>query len=171
MPDPIHTEFASRAIDVAKLFALFVTSTPTVAIDGKTIGVDLTTPHGPSTGGGAQSLQHITLVQQDRFFVIGSLDPVRHTIEFRSLNYAASLYQQRYKEPLPLGKDMYDALLQRVNKFASSQQFALTVKDVEEAKPVAPSVAPSSSKSSSLVVALSVALALALGAVAYLALR
>jgi hypothetical protein len=132
MDDPARTEFASRAFDIAKLFALFVADPALIDIGGKELAIDLTTPHGMSTGGGTQNLQHITIAQGTRFFVIGSVDPIRHCIEFRSLSHAASLYQQRWNDDFPLSKATYDALFKRIQSFSSSQHYVIVVKDLLE---------------------------------------
>jgi hypothetical protein len=132
MEDPARTEFATRAFDVAKMFGLFVADQSLSDNRGNPLAIDLTTPHGMSTGHGTQSLQHITIAQGTRFFVIGSVDPVRYSIEFRSLSHAASLYQQRWNEQFPLSKATYDVLFKRIQSFASSQQYVVVVKDIVE---------------------------------------
>jgi hypothetical protein len=66
--------------------------------------------------------------------VIGSLDPLERTIEMRGYTRIAALYQQRWKQPLPIARGEIDALFKRVRAFATSQQLAVIIHEVTESE-------------------------------------
>ena len=141
---PMHTAYAGAAMELAKLFLLHVGATPIASTDGPVFSVMLTEPHGPSTGGGAQSRQHITLQRGQRTFTIGSVDPVERTVELRGYENLSQLYAQRWNQPMPIGTVEIEALLKRIRSFARHNQFAVVIKEVEV--PAAPEQAPSGGK-------------------------
>lgn len=127
----MHTAYAGAAMELAKLFLLHVGSKPIPSTDGPVFSVTLTEPHGPSTGGGAQSRQHITLQRGQRTFTIGSVDPVERTVELRGHENLSKLYQQRWNQPMPIAPAETEALLKRIRAFAQQNQFAVVIKEVE----------------------------------------
>ena len=129
MDQPAATAFAMRAFGLAQMFSLFVGAPPLVAIDGRPLPVELTTPNGLSTGGGTQNLQHITITYADRTIVLGSFDQLTGVFEVRSFEYLGARYGERWKAQLPLARQGYDELMRRLQALATSQQIALTVKD------------------------------------------
>ncbi len=128
---PIHTAYAGAAMELAKVFLLHVGATPIASMDGPVFSVMLTEPHGPSTGGGAQSRQHITLQRGQRTFTIGSVDSVERTVELRGYENLSQLYAQRWGQPMPIAAAEIDALLKRIRSFARHNQFAVVIKEVE----------------------------------------
>jgi hypothetical protein len=136
MAAPIRTQFAMKAIDLADLFKVVVGAQPLEANSGPSFAVELQAPDGPSTGGGAQSVQHIRLVREGLTLVAGSVDPVEKSAELRSYDHVAMLYDQRYRgQPLPLSREAYDAALKRMRAFLGTQNLSIVLKD---SAPVAP---------------------------------
>ncbi len=130
MAEPVHTRFAMAALDLASVFNTVVGATPVASTEGASFTVELSAPDGPSTGGGAQSLQHIRLLRPGLTIVAGSLDPVQHSAELRSHAFADSLHAQRYKgAALPVERQAYEALLKRVRDFVGTQGYAVVLKD------------------------------------------
>jgi hypothetical protein len=138
MRDQIYTELAGHAIELTSIFSLFVGSTP-IPTTGGVFAIDLTKPHGPSTGGGTQALQHITLIHGDLTVVVGTLDQTTKKIEMRALELVGSQFRARWKKPLAIQPADYDALIARVRVFAKSQSFLVAIKSrATEPVPVIP---------------------------------
>lgn len=77
-------------------------------------GVELSTPEGPSTGGGVQARQHLRLVPQRIGYpviVVGTVDPVTSTSELRTFEHVAILHELRFDAPLEITADEYAAFL------------------------------------------------------------
>jgi hypothetical protein len=130
MAEPVHTQFAMKAIDLASVFKSVVGAEPVASTSGPSFQVELSAPDGPSTGGGAQSVQHIRLVREGMTVVAGSIDSVQRSVELRSYAYACGLHAQRYKgAPLPISQAAYDAMLKRIRTFVASQDYAVVLKD------------------------------------------
>src|SRR3954464_9199544 len=90
--------------------------------------IELTTPVGPSTGGGKQALQHLRLLPADgsSAIVIGTTNQVTKRTEIRSLRLLRDLHAQRFKgAALPVEDAAYQDLLQRFQRFFSVQEHAL----------------------------------------------
>jgi hypothetical protein len=140
----MHTAYAGAAMELAKMFMLHVGATPIPSTDGPVFSAMLTEPHGPSTGAGAQSRQHITLQRGQRTFTIGSIDQVERTVELRGYENLMQLYTQRWKQPMPISNAEIEALLKRIRAFAQQNHFAVVIKEVEV--PAAPEEAPTGGK-------------------------
>jgi hypothetical protein len=127
---PVHTAFASQALELADVFRMFVGSAPINGTDGRPFAAVLTTPDGPSTGGGAQHTQHITFNRDGRTFVVGSIDTKAQQIELRGHEHVSLQHQQRFKAPLPVTAVEYDLFVKRVRAFANSKQMMVVIKEV-----------------------------------------
>ena len=132
---PIRTAYAAAAVELAKLFILFVGSTPVSATSGDPFYASLTTPHGPSTGGGVQNLQHIALSRGAQPFVVGSIDQGARILELRSYNQVATQYAARFRTRLPILAADYMDLERRARMFARTQQLDVVIKDVASPDP------------------------------------
>ncbi len=67
--------------------------------------VELNAPEGPSTGGGAQALQHLRLVPRRPGYpalVVGSVNGVLSTAELRTYEHVALQHELRFKKPLEI---------------------------------------------------------------------
>ncbi len=129
MEQPAATAFAMRAFGLSQTFSLFVGAPPLVATDGQPMPVQLTTPHGLSTGGGTQHLQHITVTYADRTIVFGSFDQLTGVFEIRTFEYLGKRYGERWKQGLPIARTGYDELLRRLQVLTTSQHLTLAIID------------------------------------------
>ena len=162
MSRPVHTQFAMKAIDLASLFNTIVGGDALLSKDDNPFKVELSTPDGPSTGGGAQSVQHIKLVRPGLTVVVGSADQVERTAELRSYDYVNGLHGQRYKNAsLPVERATYDTFIKRARDFLQTQGLAIVVKDAA----IAPAAVAQSGGSSAglLIFALVLAVGIAAG--------
>jgi hypothetical protein len=152
MAGPVRTQFAMKAIDLADLFKTVVGAQPLEAREGPSFAVELQAPDGPSTGGGAQSVQHIRLVREGLTLVAGSVDSAEKTAELRTYDHVAMLYDQRYKgAPLPVTREAYDAALKRMRAFLGTQNLTIVIKD---SAPIAPAPVKGGSSPIGLIIAL-----------------
>lgn len=80
--------------------------------------VELATPEGPSTGGGAQARQHLRLVPRRKGYAIvvaGTVDPVTSTAELRTFEHVAVLHELRFRQPLEISGEEYDDFLAKAD--------------------------------------------------------
>jgi hypothetical protein len=80
--------------------------------------VELTTPEGPSTGGGTQALQHIRLKPRRKGYatvVAGSVNPVTSTGELRTYEHVAMLHELRFEKPLEITPEEYAEFLKKAD--------------------------------------------------------
>jgi len=109
--EALRTQVANQAASLA--------DSVTQGFDGYAIGagaygVDLSTPDGPSTGGGVQARQHLRLVPRRRGFstiVVGSVDPVTSTGEIRTFEHVAILHELRFDTEIDIREDEYQDFL------------------------------------------------------------
>lgn len=126
MSDPNRTQFAMRALSLADIFNTVV---------GKdrvgSYRVVLNAPDGPSTGGGKQAVQHISLIpERGATITAGAANPVDKTAELRSWDHLAQLHAQRFKgKTLPLDRVKYNLLLKRMQVFFGEQRMSVVLVD------------------------------------------
>lgn len=80
--------------------------------------VELTTPEGPSTGGGAQARQHLRLVPRRKGYAVvvaGSVDPVAAMAELRTYEHVAILHELRFDKPLEITPEEYQQFLAKAD--------------------------------------------------------
>lgn len=134
-----RTQFAQQALSIAEAFAYAVGQTPVAGpVQYK---AELAVPDGPSTGGGARSLQHLRLVPVagGNAIVIGSCDQIEMTVVVRSWELLSEQYAQRFKGArLPVDAVEYGKLLVRIEEFFRERTMRIEKLDVQ-AKP-APAV-------------------------------
>lgn len=76
--------------------------------------VELSTPSGPSTGGGVQARQSIQLVPRRKGYpvvVVGTVEPVTSTAELRTFEHVAMLHELRFGSPLEITGEEYEDFL------------------------------------------------------------
>ncbi len=81
-------------------------------------GVDLSTPEGQSTGGGAQARQQLRLVPKREGFsavMAGVVDPVAAVAEMRTYEHVAAAHEIRFRRPLDIAPEEYAEFLKRLN--------------------------------------------------------
>jgi hypothetical protein len=162
MAGPQRTQFAMAALDLASLFNVVVGSEPLPSLEGPSFKVELSAPDGPSTGGGAQSVQHIRLSREGAALVAGSIDPVQKSAELRSYDYVNQLHAQRYKGArMPIDRAAYDALVKRVRDFAKQHDLSVVLKETAPAPVATPA---KGGNPAMMVVAILIVLAVAAGA-------
>ena len=135
METETRTKFAMAAVDFATVFNSSFSET---TMEG--YKVKLTAPEGQSTGGGVQALQHITLANEadGSTVVVGTVNNAERSVELRSFDHIASLFQQRYAGRIfPVDRVQYDNLQQRFSTFFQSQSFQVTVSQAPPPKPSA----------------------------------
>jgi hypothetical protein len=164
------TAVAGQAND----FALLFNATFSAGVEGR-YRVDLTTPAGPSTAGGKQSLQHMRLVPHDGSpaIVLGSVSPVLKTAEIRTFRHLSDIHARRFGGArVPLDVNAHRDLCRRMSQFFAQQQFSVVMVDVTEA-PLSDRPPPPARSAPTAWIIAGVALALACGmaVVAALALR
>ncbi len=109
--EELRTRIANQAASLAEAV--------TDGFDGFHMGagdyvVELSTPEGPSTGGGAQARQNLRLVPRRQGYAIviaGTVDPVGETAELRTHEHVALLHELRWQKPLEITPDEYDVFL------------------------------------------------------------
>ncbi len=135
MSVPKHTIFASQALGLA---AMFQALTSKHRLGGSPAYLpQLAAPDGPSTAGGKQALQHVSLIPEGGgdTIVIGSANTVEKRAELRSYRHVGRTYGQRWRgAQLPFDKEAYDELLKQIQAFFSSQSFIVTVLDLPSEK-------------------------------------
>src|SRR5262245_2003921 len=128
MAEPSHTVFAARAFGLAELFKLAVGPT---RLEGPVVyTAELAAPDGPSTAGGREALQHVSLRPEGggATLVVGSANGVDQHVELRTYGYVARLYRQRFKgAALPFGEPAYGVLLEKMRGFFGSQGFRVSL--------------------------------------------
>lgn len=133
--NPSRTAFAAAAMDLAKLFELFVGATPILASAGHPYTAAMTEPHGPSTGGGKQRLQHITFTRGNRTITVGSIDSVERICEIRGIAQLTTEHLERWKEPLYIAPAEFESFLKRLRAFAGGQQITVVIKELAAPRP------------------------------------
>src|SRR5262249_3676098 len=94
--------------------------------------VKLAAPEGPSTGGGMQALQHISLIPDAGGATItaGSANQVTKVAELRSHQYPEQRHRQRCGgKSFPLDRVSYNELLKRMQAFFTKQRLAIVLLD------------------------------------------
>jgi hypothetical protein len=146
-----RTQFAMKALSLADFF--------NAAMGQKRVSghkVVLAAPDGPSTGGGKQALQHISLIPDAGGATItaGSANQVEKRAELRTWEHLAALHAQRFKgKPFPVDKVAYNELLKKMQAFFTDQRLSIVVVDA--------AAAPQGSQSRAGLMVLGVAIAAA----------
>jgi hypothetical protein len=162
MSVPKHTIFASQALGLS---AMFQALTSKHRLGGSPAYLpQLAAPDGPSTAGGKQALQHVSLIPEGGgdTIVIGGANTVEKRAELRSYRHVSRTYSQRWRgAQLPFDKESYDELLKQIQAFFGSQSFTVTVLDLPSEPEDRPARAASSRSRSLLLPGLLAVAALA----------
>ena len=78
--------------------------------------VELATPEGPSTAGGAQALQALRLLPTRPGYatlVVGTVNGVLSTAELRTFDHVALTHEVRFRRPLEITSDEYADFLRK----------------------------------------------------------
>ena len=129
------TVIAGQGLDLAERFnVLFADSLPGWR-------AELAEPVGPSTSGGDQAQQAISLISADgqERIAVGRVDPARRTVAVRSLDIVRVMYERRFGRSLPLGNVPYERFMEQLGHFFAPISYAVT----REMLPPVESIAPS----------------------------
>jgi hypothetical protein len=146
MAEQPRTMFAQKALDFAQLFALSLGETPVVS--GKTsYKIQMSAPEGPSTGGGVQGVQHITLKPQagGDSVVLGSANRSTNTAQLRTFALLSDIHARRSQGgDFGLDAEIYKDVFLRLSDFLKNQGMTVTEEDVAPgaAAPQAPASKP-----------------------------
>ena len=107
---------------------------------------ELAAPPGPSTGGGAQAMQHIALINPEgQRIALGAVDTSKKQVSLRSHAVIDSLHRSRFGSPFPVAAAAYQVFLENVSKLFGGASMTVTVETlavpVAAAKPEASRVA------------------------------
>ncbi len=143
MTSPLaRTEFAQQALTIAEAFSYAVGGVP---LEGPVpYKAEMAVPDGPSTGGGARSMQHLRLVPVagGNAIVIGSCDQIEMTAVVRTWELLSEQYAQRFKGArLPVSAVEYEKLLGRIESFFQQRTMRVEKLDVSHDKPRNPAPA------------------------------
>ena len=131
----LRTRFAVRALDFAETFNAGLGA---LSLQPGAYQPQLTTPDGPSTGGGVQAVQHVRLIAARQGFpaiLVGSANQRSGTAELRSYEYIEAVHRQRWQRPVPLDRSDYEDFLHAAKNFFESNQLLVTIAGPEGARP------------------------------------
>jgi hypothetical protein len=136
----LQTKVALQVSELAEQFRKVLGS---VRVQPGDYSPELTAPEGPSTGNGAQALQHVRLVPGQPglpTIVAGHANRFVRSAELRTYAHVDRNHQQRFGTPLPLDREQYDRFLEMAKNFFDGAQLTTTIADPPA--PVIPSIAP-----------------------------
>lgn len=123
----LRTRFAVRALDFAETFNAGLGP---LSLQPAAYQPQLTTPDGPSTGGGVQAIQHVRLIAARQGFpsiLVGSANQRSGTAELRSYEYVDAVHRQRWQRPVPLDRTDYEDFVHSAKNFFESNQLLVTI--------------------------------------------
>ena len=116
----LQTQFSVKASTLAESFQNTVGRMP---VGPQGYKPDLTSPDGPSTGGGVQAMQHLRLLPPTPSMptiVVGHANQRDGTAEVRSYAHVDAIYRERFHEAAPFDQGEYDAFLQSAQGFLAA---------------------------------------------------
>jgi hypothetical protein len=131
--------FAGQAVGLAELFNLTIGKK---RLEGMVpYAPQLSAPDGPSTAGGKQALQHITLVPEGSgaTLLIGTANLLDQQAELRTFRYVDELHRQRFKGvPFQVERAHYEALVETIRAFLAERKYAVAFVDEPPSRPMTP---------------------------------
>ena len=119
---PMMTAVAGKALGMAEVFGNIL-SEPFPGWSA-----EAAEPMGPSTGGGKQALQHLSLVSpQGSRLAIGTIDWPQNRATLRTHAAVDSMHQQRYRKPFPVSAADYQRFVDRVTSLLRSVNIPVTM--------------------------------------------
>jgi hypothetical protein len=129
-------------------------------------------PMGPSTGGGRQALQPITIESQaGERLAVGRVDPVRRAVVLRTYNVVSTLHGRRYGRAFPVGADDYKKFITQITTFFRAMQFGITDERYVSEAPPAPNSAPGDGQARLLWIILAFMVAIAFALLIFVSIR
>lgn len=123
-PQALRTMVAMRAFDAVDRFAVL-----SKVIPGWT--AELSEP-GMSTGGGRRAIQHVTLSNEGRTVVVGSVDFGARRVELRAHARVREAFYERYGIAFMVPPPAYDKFLSAVGAFFKGQAFSVQFKSADQ---------------------------------------
>jgi hypothetical protein len=123
----LRTRFAIQALDFSEAFNAGL---GTLRLAPGEYRPELTSPEGPSTGGGVQATQHIRLVSARQGFstlVVGSANQRSAQAELRSFDYVDAVHRERFGKPAPLDRRQYEQFLGMARNFFDTHRLTTTL--------------------------------------------
>lgn len=128
-PQPM-TMFAGQAVGLAEMFKFAVGNH---RLDGPVAyRAEMSAPEGPSTAGGKQPLQHLTLVPEGggATLLIGTANVVEKHLELRTFHHVDGMHRQRFKgTPFPADPARYGELLEIIENLFATQKYQVAMLD------------------------------------------
>jgi hypothetical protein len=131
----LQTQFSARATTLAESFQSTLARVP-VGVHGYT--ADMTSPDGPSTGGGVQALQHVRLVPPNASMptlVVGHANQRDGTAELRTFEHVDALCHERLRQGAPFGLADYATFLQSAQGFLAAWGLRVSLQAPPVAEP------------------------------------
>ena len=127
----LQTKVALQVSELAEQFRKVLSG---VRVQPGDYSPELTAPEGPSTGNGAQALQHVRLVPGPGHaglptIVAGHANRVVRTAELRTYAHVDRNHRERFGTPLPLDREQYDRFLEMAKNFFDGAQLKTTIAD------------------------------------------
>jgi len=116
----LQTQYSVKATDLAESFRSTVGR---LRIGPYEYTPDLTAPDGPSTGGGAQALQHVRLIPPQPnmpTIVVGHVNQRDGAAELRTFHHVEAICRERFNQGAPFEAGHYAQLLESVQGFLSA---------------------------------------------------
>ncbi len=112
-PDALRTRLARKFVTLADSVT---ESFQDFAIGAGAWGVELTAPHGMSTGGGKQALQHFRLRPRRSGYAVlvgGTVNQVEHRAELRDYEHITILHEVRFRHALEITRQEWEQFLRK----------------------------------------------------------
>jgi hypothetical protein len=116
----LQTQFSVRATDLAESYR---STMGRMRLGPYGYAPDLTSPEGPSTGGGVQAMQHLRLMPPQPnlpTLVVGHVDGRQGTAELRTIEHVDAICRDRFKQGAPLDPTQYAQFLQAAQGFLAA---------------------------------------------------
>ena len=124
---PQYTSCAARCVDLAELFSMWFAGWE---IGGGSYRIELSRPHGPSTDGGRQPVQRISLTPTHGVgtLVLGSVDQQSSAVSLSTYERLLSHYQSRFgrRRPLAISEEEYTRLVERLYTLFRGRSLSVT---------------------------------------------
>jgi hypothetical protein len=157
----MQTQFSVKATTLADSFRSTLGRVP-VGPSGYT--ADMTSPDGPSTGGGVQAMQHVRLVPLDTnlpTLVVGHANQRDGTAELRTFDHVNAMCRERFRRGAPFGPSDYAAFAQSAQAFLTAWGLRVSLEAPPVAGPTTTESSPPKKSRVGLVVGVVAALLLA----------
>jgi hypothetical protein len=117
---PLQTQFALQATGLADSFR---TTVGQLRLGPHGYVPDMTSPEGPSTGGGVQAMQHLRLVAPQAALptlVVGHANMREGTAELRTWEHVDAICRERSGHGVPFDPSQYQEFLQSAQGFLAA---------------------------------------------------